>query len=265
MNHGKSVLEQNFPNLKEILMIIGGQRCGSTGLVKFLNDFKPISILGQTPPEPRCFLGPNSIGTLVSKIKVLSSDVDKENKDLHYIGEKATTYLETIDMAPRLALVEFPSRVTVLLRNPIERAVSNYRYSCANRLEKLPLNEAIRFSSEFRYFDNKAISTSPFHYLARSNYPKMLKHFKESKIEVTTLILEELVQYGISLSECGIFLSGDDSHKKHIFPRINALEGSIPIDLVLQNLDSKVIAFFETIVKDTEELIGRDIQSWHIH
>ena len=72
----------------------------------------------------------------------------------------------------------FPNmKVVFILRNPIERAISNYRFSKQNGLETLSFDEAIAQEDARTLNQYPEISTNPFAYKQRGLYAKMLDQF----------------------------------------------------------------------------------------
>jgi hypothetical protein len=152
-------------------VIIGGQRCGSTLLARLLADHPSIELARPQRPEPKFFLR--------------SSDHDEYHR-LHFpehaelLLEKSTTYLERPDSERRMR--EIPGGVwpIVILRDPVARAISNWRFSRESGLEDLPAVTAFSESSERRSFP-ETMSTSPYHYLRRSKYSALLEPWIQSK------------------------------------------------------------------------------------
>lgn len=92
------------------------------------------------------------------------------------LGEKSTSYVESADAADRVAQVLGPIPIVVLLRDPVERAVSNWRFSTANGLETRPLETALRENlAGSQVSEPRTSSVSPFTYLERGRYADYLK------------------------------------------------------------------------------------------
>lgn len=115
-------------------------------------------------PEPKFFLGE----TQGSEQEYLETHYP------HYNGEpvrceKSTSYLE-LDHVPRNILRMYPdAKAIVLLRNPVERALSNYFYSLKNGFETRTLEEAFIDRVPI-HKPALGVSVSPFHYLGRGLY-----------------------------------------------------------------------------------------------
>ena len=68
----------------------------------------------------------------------------------------------------------------VILRDPVERAMSNWRFSTENWLETLSADEALTERGEERPFPSH-LSTSPYHYLKRSRYTSLLAPWLDAR------------------------------------------------------------------------------------
>ena len=66
----------------------------------------------------------------------------------------------------------------MVLRDPVHRAFSNWRFSVANGLEDLEFEECLTDTAEQRPFAGS--STSPFHYRRRSCYADLIAPWAES-------------------------------------------------------------------------------------
>jgi hypothetical protein len=86
-------------------------------------------------------------------------------------GEKSTSYMESAEAAERAAAMIPDAHVIVMLRDPVDRAISNWRFSSASGLEDRPLEQALTETLERpRTWDRSRTSVSPFAYLERGRY-----------------------------------------------------------------------------------------------
>lgn len=124
------------------LFIIGAQRSGSTLLAQVLDLHPKIKLMTPVKPEPKYFLEKNYNG------KQAYIDLFKgQEKNYDYFLEKSVSYIEHDDALKRICS-DFPdARVLIILRNPIDRCLSNYRYSVENGMEK---KRIFRSYSKFR-------------------------------------------------------------------------------------------------------------------
>ena len=118
--------------------IIGGQRCATTWLWRALSAHPDIEMAHPMRPEPKYFL----------KVPAENQSQDSYSK-AHYSGttkvrgEKSTSYSESVP-AVRNILAMFPkARFVMLIRDPIDRAISNVRFSRDNGLEQDTLEAAL--------------------------------------------------------------------------------------------------------------------------
>lgn len=146
------------------LILIGGQRCGTTWLHQILADHPHVEPAAVVSPEPKFFLQ-NNRHSVYDQLFV--------NHHRRILLDKSTTYLERSDAALRARQCIPDATVAVILRDPVQRALSNWRFSTQHGLETLPASEALTTSAEHRPWDHQ--STSPFHYLKRGHYVELLK------------------------------------------------------------------------------------------
>ena len=84
------------------------------------------------------------------------------------------------------------AKIIILLRDPVERAISNYYFSFENKLETRTI-EDVFLNNEPSPKLQKNISVSPFHYLERGDYFKFLPHFmKEFENNIKIILFEDL-------------------------------------------------------------------------
>lgn len=146
------------------ILLVGGQRCGTTWLRDLLASQSGIRSPLVVRPEPKFFL---------------QDDAHQRYDALfppdggRWLLDKSTTYLEEPDAAARAAACVPDSVVVAVVRDPIERAFSNWRFSVANEMEYLPFGECLTEDAEARPW--QGLSTSPFHYLRRGRYRELLE------------------------------------------------------------------------------------------
>jgi hypothetical protein len=155
------------------LLIIGAQRSGTTYLHTVLDAHPAITMARPARPEPKVFLSDerSAVG-LEGYRRAYFAHATSEV----LLGEKSTSYLEDPAAAGRVADVLGTPEVVVSLRDPVERAVSNWRFSTDNGFESRPLEEALRsdLEGEAVDWDPTATSVSPFAYVRRGRYADYL-------------------------------------------------------------------------------------------
>ena len=104
--------------------IVGAQRTGTTYLYNHLQNHPSICMLEPLQPEPKYYLQPLSKIDKSEYLKLFNNK--KRSKAL---GEKATTYIESKTTALKIKK-HFPDgKIIICLRDPVERALSNYFFS----------------------------------------------------------------------------------------------------------------------------------------
>ena len=157
-------------------VIGGGQRCGTTTLRSMLDRHPDIFMARPAVPEPKFFLSERSSSRdRESYLRTYYADIER----CRIAGEKSTSYLETAGTAHRMKMIFPHLKIVFLLRHPVERAISNYRFSVSNGLEALPFSEAVRREQERgeRWTKAHGASGNPFAYVERGRYAKLLAPF----------------------------------------------------------------------------------------
>lgn len=181
------------------LLIIGAQRSGTSYLRTLLEAHPEIAMARPVRPEPKVFLSAesNSLGLAWYRERYFSHATNER-----VLGEKSTSYLECPEAAGRAATVLGTADILVLLRDPVARAISNWRFSSENGFEDRDCAEALtRNLAQARSWDPAATSVSPYAYLERGRYvdylAPWLEHFPD---RVHVRFFEELVSSPAVLS-----------------------------------------------------------------
>jgi hypothetical protein len=112
-------------------IIAGAPRSGTTWLYQLLDQHPQISMARPVSPEPKFFL----IDELYSRGLDYYSSTWFRDLSGRLAGEKSTNYLESPKAAERIHLHLPDVRLVFILRDPVERAYSNYLWSRRNGLE----------------------------------------------------------------------------------------------------------------------------------
>lgn len=92
-------------------------------------------------------------------------------------GEKTASYLERPDVPRRIRALIPDAKLVFLLRDPVDRAISNYWFSVEHRVEHLPISEAFAEQAERRPYSRESFSVSPFAYTRRGRYAVDLERY----------------------------------------------------------------------------------------
>lgn len=143
-------------------------------------------------PEPKFFLDPAKIAKGKKFYKKFYFSNSEKAK---LFVEKSTSYFESPAVVEKIRSWFPNSTIIVLLRNPVDRAISNYFFSQANSLESRQIDNALTYRKTLPSFAYKRISVSPFAYIERGFYAKQLKnwekHFPRKQIKI--LLFENII------------------------------------------------------------------------
>ena len=234
------------------LIIIGAQRSGSTYLRSLLDQHPEIFMSRPAKPEPKYFLRdePN----LIEYINTVFKEAPRSTS---YLGEKSTSYYETPEVSRRIQKILPQAHIIAILRNPTDRALSNYNFTYESGLETRSVEEVF-LSNLPQPKAPGTISVNPFNYLERSNYQNLLSPFKETFGDKFHVILMEELVAG-NLESLFAFLSLDtptNIDRKRL--RTNSIE-SLPVpDNVLRYLNS----YFAPRIDSLETYLELDLSIW---
>ena len=156
-------------------IIAGAPRCATTWLAEMLNRHPYISMAVPLKPEPKFFL----VDDLFARgIEYYSQTWFEGLPANHLVGEKSTNYLESSEAAQRI-FEHLPCvRLIFILRNPVDRAYSNYLWSAKNGLENESFPRALELEEKRNLIlpDNFKYSR-PFSYFSRGLYAQMLNPY----------------------------------------------------------------------------------------
>lgn len=109
-------------------------------------------------------------------------------------GEKSTSYIEVPSVAGRIRNIFPEARILAILRDPVERALSNYWFSRKHGLETRSLKEAFIDGVPPPPLE-KEVSVDPFDYLGRGLYARQLSDYWKlfGKDRIHVLINEEFI------------------------------------------------------------------------
>jgi len=158
-NIRKSKKQPNF-------FIVGAARSGTTSLWNYLQQHPEIFMSGRHISEKE----PSFFCNLTPPWAVKYCDFDAyinlfvEAEDQKALGEASVNYLISPESSNRIADQYSEARIIIILRQPVERAFSLYKYMCNLGVEWIaPFEKALRVEHE-RYNDNKFKHNNPFYY-----------------------------------------------------------------------------------------------------
>lgn len=236
------------------LLVIGGQRCGTTYLASLLDAHPEIAMARPARPEPKVFLSPDASDRGRAWYR---STYFAHAREERVLGEKSTSYIEHPAAAARAAAVLDSPFVVAQLRDPVARAVSNWRFSVAHGIEDRSLVQALTENLQGpRPWNPATTSVSPYAYLERGHYAELLAPWLERFPDTWHVcFLEELES-----SLPGVYgaLGVDPAVRPEALGRpVNASEGDSP-DLPASLVDELRDHFRESDDR-LRDLLGREL------
>ena len=189
-------------------------------------------------PEPKVFLEktPETLNPESYRTKWYKS----LSQETEWLGEKSTSYIEYPKVPERILKVFTRPRFIFVLRDPVERAISNYHFSKMHGFEDAEINSAlvreIQKPGSFRVAEHAGISSSPRAYLARGRYVDYLQHYFRLIPRESILLLESKK------------LTSDIDEKKRLFQFLD-------LELPKENFQDIPV---NASVKDTSQKVSSD-------
>lgn len=169
--------------------IIGGApRSGTTWLYHLLDRHPAVYMAKPVTPEPKFFL----VDDLYRKGLAYYADRWFGAAPANRIaGEKSTDYLESRDAAERIARDLPQAKLVFILREPADRAFSNYAWTRMNGIETEDFATALRLEEEReRTLPDRWTFARPFSYFSRGVYADLLAEYVQRFPRAQILVLK---------------------------------------------------------------------------
>ena len=213
-------------------LFVGAARAGTTSLHAYLDQHPQLFLPGNKEPSFFIFDGDDQAyvnGKFAFAVRSFRNyeKLFSPAKSSQKIGEMSTPYLYLYEKAIVNIKKYFPDyrkiKIVILLRNPADRAFSQYLWRVRDGREPLSFEEAVngeeermRMNYSFDYF-----------YVDRGYYFKQVKAYLENFNHVKVILFEDLKANPLQvLKELCAFLEVDDSHPFSLLDAQN--ESSVP-------------------------------------
>jgi Sulfotransferase domain len=153
-------------------IIAGSARSGTTYLYNLLDHHPEIYLAKPRAPEPKFFLVDEEY---VKGLSYYSERFFAPGAGIAVRGEKSANYLDS-SVVPFRIFKNLPAtKLIFVLRDPVERAFSNFLWSTRNGHETLSFAEAIESESERERSYAPAVRFArPYSYVSRGMYADLL-------------------------------------------------------------------------------------------
>lgn len=242
--------------------IIGGApRSGTTWLYELLDNHPDIYMAKPVKPEPKFFLDDR----IYEKGLACYAHWFADAKPGQIAGEKSTNYLESAVCAQRIRSNLPNVKLIFILRDPVERAYSNYLWSRMNGLETQEFVTALSLESQREQeLPSHLRFARPYSYYSRGLYAALLAPWFELfpaeqiqclRFEDIQFCAEELT--GVLHRFLGVEERPDDASDLGKINAAEKAEGGIP--LRAKSLLAAAYAEPNLLLAD---LLGPDFKIW---
>ena len=240
-------------------LIGGAQRSGTTLLYHLFDQHPEIEMARPVRPEPKYFLRDDAGrgGVAEYRRKFFGSKAGAR-----VFGEKSTSYMERQDAAMKAVALLPEVKVVFVLRDPVERALSNYGFSVVNGAETASLEDALKYEvRRSEHYDRERFSVSPFAYLGRGHYHRFLDRWQAAvgHDRLRILLFEHLIRTPAVIQPLFHWL-GVDPRVKPVLPP-SPLNPTTPLD-VKPELRRQMIDHFRESNRVLEARYGLDLSRW---
>ncbi|HMM88271.1 sulfotransferase family protein [Bradyrhizobium sp.] len=244
-------------------LIVGAARSGTTTVYSHLKDHPDVYLPVNKRPEPHFFF---KSAEYAQGLGYYEERFFSAWRGQRAVGEASTSYLFGPDVPRRIRGSLPDARFICILRDPVERAFSNYWHTVKSGLETLSFDDAIVREAERK---NEIAGTAlgelaPFAYAERGLYhlqlSRWLEEFDRSQLKI--VIFDDFVaDPGGTLREIASFL---DISPDGLPNRAVEVENrSVPEDQrMLPATREMLLETFSEDVTALGRLLGRDLGHW---
>lgn len=229
---------EKLPNF----FIISAPKSGTTTLYEYFKEIPEIFMPAEK--EPHFFsddIIPYGYSRSMSKKEYFKS-FDKV-KDEIWIGEASTSYLRNEKAAEKIAKFNPQSKIIILLRDPVKRAISEYLWYFRTGEEKLHVNDAIK--RDIENIENKSNKLSKI--IDGGLYSKHIRRYFQvfDKKQIKVIIFEEFTKNIQEEVKCIMeFLGTKEIHLEHtdtVFNEYRMPRGDFSRSIVSNSLVAKFL------------------------
>jgi len=237
--------------------IVGAQRSGSTFLANCLDAHPSIELAKPLRPEPKFFLDSKNqyMGARHYQEKLFSPSTSAK-----VFGEKSTSYVESSNALKAISDTIPEAQIIFILRDPVFRAWSNYKFSVHSNIEEYSFEDALRLDPSQRAYESTSVN--PFDYLARGHYIKyvheLLNYVSRENIRIE--IFEDLVATPNLLDETLKWLGVETCLQPNISEES---KNSVQIEQQLKPSTKLLLEkLYSESNKELEVFLNRSIDCW---
>jgi len=272
--------------------IVGTPKSGTTSLFHYLQEHPEVFL--PEIKEPHFFSCPEVQNTYY-KIKIIESKEDYQElyqatKSYLAVGDLSSSYLFHTETAKRISAYNLESKIIIVLRNPVERAISHYLMDVNLGYINVPLIEILQNKDKYKLFYQEYVALG-FYEKQIANYKK---HFPDAQLHIilssslytnTVETVKDICRFiNVSPDFTPDFSTKHNQYREPRFGFIkqilksDILKKGIPTNLkdklkpLIFNLKAEkpkleaekqlLKALYEKSIVETEMLISKDLTSW---
>lgn len=247
-------------------LIIGAARSGTTTAYSHLQRHRDIYLPLNKRPEPHFFLKEAEYAKGLRYYAERWFSVAGEQVG---VGEASTSYL-CGERVPERVAADLPGvRILCMLRDPVERAFSNYWHSVRNGLEMLSFDEAIAREAErgAEIAGTPLAEIAPFAYVGRGLYfeqlSRWLRHIPRERMHLS-IFDDFIAEPRRELAAMASFLGADPAHLPDM--PVEAENRSTPDEQRMSTATrDAILRRLEPDLRRLGDLLGRDFTPWLTH
>ena len=245
------------------LFIVGAQRAGTTYLYKVLDAHPQVCMAKPVKPEPKYFMDPaKAAAGYEAYFKKYFSDAG----NVFWLGEKSTSYIECEEAALVIRQIVPDATILVMLRNPMERAMSNYSFTRDHGLEPYGIERAIKEeAARVHSWHSAGTSVTPYAYTERGKYIQYLERWEGlfGKDRLILLVAEQFIGNPAAISVLYERLGID----RHFVPpslteRVNAGSAGRAQCKLSAEFRVSLLEFFRPWNRALAKRYGLDLSCW---
>jgi hypothetical protein len=195
-------LNEQWPNL----FVPGAGKSGTSSLHAYL-DLHPLIAMSKEK-EPSFFTDTKGL----TKRKTYYLDLFKSQRKVLYRGESSTGYMGSLEAIKNIKAYITQPKLIFILRNPIDRAFSHFRWMTSLGYEKRDFEEAINSDIKGTKHAKTSVAFGSKHYYQEGLYAKWISRYinafgKQNIYIITSERLREIPLH--TLNSCFHFLGID--------------------------------------------------------
>jgi len=243
-------------------IIAGAPRAGTTWLYHLLDLHPEVYMAKPVRPEPKFFLVD---GSFDRGIEYYSATWFADLGSARIAGEKSTNYLESPIVAARIREHLPEVKLIFILREPADRAFSNYLWSRMNGQEHDDFATALAAEQQREQSEPSELRYArPHAYFSRGLYAELLRPWFDlfQRSQILCLRYDEIITHPLVLAErlhrfLGVALRPRDAEKLGV---INSSEkdGAVMPEEIRQELLQR----YALPNRRLAQLLGNDFEVW---